>query len=669
MAAFLKRIAAHTKLQKPAQLGDHLWDSIQCFNAGFAVFDARSILTTANKAFLDPFAHFPDMAVGTSYSDMLDILLSNRIIDTEGESHADWKSRALDRWALTRPYPLTFKFANGRHVKMVDRRTQTGETVSLVFDVTDQISTQFELEAARQKAEHANKSKSAFLANMSHEIRTPMNGVVGMADLLSESDLSDEQRLYVETIKNSGEALLVIINDVLDYSKIEANKLTLNPEPFDLERSIHEVVMLLQPIAVEKGLDLLVDYDMFLPAHFNGDPGRIRQILTNLIGNAIKFTAQGHVLVRATGYQNDAGAHNVHITVEDTGLGIPKDQQAGIFGEFQQVQNSEHQKIKGTGLGLSISKRLIQLMNGNIWLESEEGVGSCFGFSIPLQKTNDPSNVDIEKPKHIHRVLVLDDLAVNRSILKKQLSAMSIKTVTCASVDEALHQLDTDADGFDYILTDMAMPDKSGLEFAQILDARGIKTPRVLMTSNPKSELGDDITKCFTNVLQKPISRRDVFRCFSDAEAFKVQTTTKQENPIKASGRKLKILSADDNKTNRLVFEKMTQHIDMELVFATNGQEAVDLYQSFKPDMIFMDISMPIMDGKQATQAIRKLEEVSGTHTPICAMTAHAMDGDREAILNVGLDDYLTKPIRKAEISSKIQDLTPKNFESDDQVG
>ncbi len=651
--------------EKPqTNINDTLWDSIQLFSAGFAIFDENHILTRANRAFLEPFRTYHDSLIGSSYPEMIDILLSNRIVDTQGESHKDWSDRILSRWAMERPYPFTFKFSNDRYVKMVDRRTTTGETVSLVFDVSDQINTQFQLEAAKQKAEDANKSKSTFLANMSHEIRTPMNGVVGMADLLTETELSDEQRLYVETIKSSGEALLVIINDVLDYSKIEANKLTLTPEPFDLERSVHEVATLLQPIAVEKGLDLYIDYDMFLPVHFLGDAGRLRQILTNLIGNAIKFTPKGHILVRVTGYQPETGDYDIHITVEDTGLGIPKDQQAGVFGEFQQVEDTEHRKIKGTGLGLSISKRLIQMMGGTIWLESEVNHGSCFGFSIPMPKTNHELNEEIKKPASISKVLVIDDLGVNRNILTKQLQALQIETVLCSSADEALSKITSDGTSIDLVLTDFMMPGKSGVDFAAELKSKGCKIPKILMTSSPKNELSSTVDDLFIDVLQKPISRREIFRAleksnhaFSDSTISTVQKTA--SSPAVQSNKKLKVLYADDNKTNRLVFEKMTQNLGYTLEFAKDGKEAVELFQKFEPDLVFMDISMPIMDGKQATREIRKLESKQSKHTPVCAMTAHAMDGDRKEILAAGLDDYLTKPIRKAEVEAKINELAP----------
>ena len=263
--------------------------------------------------------------------------------------------------------------------------TPDGGRVGLRVDITELKVQQAALETARSEAEAANRAKSAFLANMSHEIRTPMNGVVGMAELLCDTALNEEQRLFAETIRSSGEALLVIINDILDYSKIEAERLTLNPEPFDLERTIHEVTMLLQPKARAKGIDLLIDYDMFLPTRFVGDPGRLRQILTNLIGNAVKFTDAGHVLVRAIGLDGAEGAKHLHITIEDTGIGIAPQNIDHIFGEFNQVESQQNRKFEGTGLGLAITRRLIELMGG-----SARGPVSGFISRSPWLKRSPP---------------------------------------------------------------------------------------------------------------------------------------------------------------------------------------------------------------------------------------------------------------------------------------
>ena len=301
---------------------------------------------------------------------------------------------------------------------------------------------------------------------MSHEIRTPMNGVVAMAELLAETGLDDEQKTYVETIRNSGEALLVIINDVLDYSKIDAKKMTLHMAPFDLEKSIQEVLMLVQPAAREKNVSLLIDYDMFLPSRFIGDVGRIRQILTNLVGNAVKFTPAGHVLVRVTGApMRDSDATNVHIAIEDTGIGIAEDKVGHVFGEFTQVEDERNRKFEGTGLGLAISKKLVDLMEGDIWVSSELGAGSCFGFRIPLETEGDDDELTMKLPATLRKVMIVDSQPANREILCKQLRFMNVDVDAFGSAEEAIRAV---APGHDLIMVEHTMSGTEGIFFADV---------------------------------------------------------------------------------------------------------------------------------------------------------------------------------------------------------
>ncbi|MFV2034000.1 MAG: histidine kinase dimerization/phospho-acceptor domain-containing protein, partial [Halocynthiibacter sp.] len=274
-----------------------LWDSIQTIQGGFAVFDAEHRLVTANNVYIATFEGLEEVRPGVTYGRVMQLAAEEGLVDMGNKPAAEWQAEMLERWTGEKLEPRTLKLWNRQYIKLIDRRSPAGDTVSLALNITDTIRYEEELKEARKKAEAANRAKSAFVANMSHEIRTPMNGVVGMADLLRDTELDEEQILYVDTIKSSGEALLVIINDVLDYSKIEANKLVLQPKPFDLEQCVHEIVTLLQPKAREQGIELLVDYDLFLPTNYIGDPGRMRQILTNLLGNAVKFTLKGHVLV------------------------------------------------------------------------------------------------------------------------------------------------------------------------------------------------------------------------------------------------------------------------------------------------------------------------------------------------------------------------------------
>ena len=373
---------AHAKIEVAER---RLWHSIQTIQDGFAFFDGNDRLISANTAYLSVFEGLDEVAPGVSYQRILDLLTDEGIIIIADEEAETWKARMRRRWARMAPPPEVIQLWNGQYIKLIDQRGQGGDVVSLALNITASVQHEAQLQAARDKAEAANRAKSAFLANMSHEIRTPMNGIVGMTDLLSETLMNDEQRLYVDTIRASGEALLVIINDVLDYSKIEADKLELHPEKFDLERCILEVATLLQPTVRDKGLTLLVDYDLFLPTLFVGDPGRVRQVLTNLVGNAVKFTPQGHVLIRVTGVPNaERKTCDIHVAIEDTGIGIPPDKIDHIFGEFNQIEDAKSREFDGTGLGLAISKRLITMMGGAIWVESDPGKGSCFGFRLTL---------------------------------------------------------------------------------------------------------------------------------------------------------------------------------------------------------------------------------------------------------------------------------------------
>jgi signal transduction histidine kinase/CheY-like chemotaxis protein len=647
-----------------------LWHSIQTIQDGFAVFDADNILIAANGAYISFFDGLDEVAPGVGYMRLLQVLTDEGIINTEALRPADWRAMMMDRWLSPDPQPIIMRSWNDQYIKLIDRRGKAGDVVSLALNITASVRYEAELKAERAKAEAANRAKSAFLANMSHEIRTPMNGVVGMAELLADTGLDHEQRLYIDTIRNSAEALLVIINDVLDYSKIEADKLTLHPEPFDLERCIHEVVMLLQPTARDKKLDMLVDYDLFLPTRFVGDRGRIRQILTNLVGNAVKFTAAGHVLIRVTGVAGDDGQHAVHVTIEDTGIGIPADKVDHIFGEFNQVEDDRNRKFEGTGLGLAISQRLIGLMGGTVWVDSEVGRGSVFGFRITLPATGDGADDTPVLPERLKHVLVVDDQPVNRRILENQMQRLGVAVTSCASGAEALAAMGSE---IDLVLTDHNMPDMDGLELAEALRAGNwAEVPILLLSSNPVSARGDPGFRHLQGVMQKPIPRAELFARLSelgaelapepappaDAPAIPPAPadTGPATEPVENAGtlRQMRVLAAEDNRTNQLVFRKMVATLDIDLRFANDGREAVTACADFAPDLVFMDISMPHMDGKEAAGLIRKAEAATGAHVPIVALTAHAMEGDADAILAAGIDHYMTKPLRKAPIHDRI---------------
>ncbi|SPF78679.1 Signal transduction histidine-protein kinase BarA [Aliiroseovarius pelagivivens] len=644
-----------------------LWDSLETIEDGFAVFDQTDRMIAANSAYLKPFDGLMCVAPGIRYVDILNIATEEGIVDIGDLRPLAWRDMMLDRWRAPQRDPLNLRLWDGTHIQLVDRRSRDGDMVCLGLNITETITYQTKLKEARFRAEAANRAKSAFLANMSHEIRTPMNGVVSMAELMAEGDLDDEQRLYVDTIRKSGEALLTIINDVLDYSKIEAAKLELHPEPFDLEKTILDVVTLLQPSVQEKGIQLSIDFDLFLPSKFMGDAVRLRQVLTNLIGNAVKFTSEGHVLVRAIGLPaEDDKDYRVHISVEDSGIGIPKDMQAHIFGEFNQVEDEHNRRYEGTGLGLAIARQLVELMDGEIWLESEEGEGSCFGFNISLpvlEHTVEPRLPDTPRKA----LLALTD-GLNRNILEKRLKALGFTVELTSSTAELTEK----CRGTQVVFVDEVLC-AAGSSDVDPLRALKSEYPEInLILLTPPQKRGPDCScaAMASHVLHTPVLREVLFDTLGKLSfptampeaVVQHETPPAQITSAPDQTRMMRVLAAEDNKTNQLVFSKLVKSLNIDLRFVNNGLEAVEAFLDFKPDLIFMDISMPVVDGKEATRRIRLIEQDQNMlRTRIVALTAHAMTGDAEEILMHGLDKYLTKPLRKPAIFDEIMANCPED--------
>ena len=594
------------------------------------------------------FDFFPEPYAHAARDDELEIMKTGKPL-VGREEQGSWPDGSV-RWVSTTKVPLLGE--DGR----------VAGTLGISRDITARKQAEADLKRAKEQAEAANEAKSEFLANMSHEIRTPMNGILGMTQLALDTPLSREQREYLNLVKLSAESLLNVINDILDFSKIEAKKLILDAIDFSVRDRLGDMMKALALRAQEKGVELACHIAPAVPDGLHGDPGRLQQVLVNLVGNAIKFTEEGEVIADVLLEDQNNGEVHLHFSVRDTGIGIAPEKQRLIFEAFAQADTSTTRSYGGTGLGLTISSCLVEMMGGRIWLESEPGIGSTFHFTIRLGLAKAPVTSPPAQPPESMQglaVLVVDDNATNRFILQEMLSNWRMRPTSVDGGAAALAEMRRAAglgEPYALVLLDAMMPGMDGFSLADEIRQHPEFAGAVLMMLSSSGQ-PNDAARCralgITTYMTKPVKQSELFNSILAARhTLTAQESAKTVLVTPNPQRRLRILLAEDNLVNQRLALRLLEKEGHSVAIAANGKEALELL--FGPagpfDVVLMDLQMPVMGGLDATSHIRQREHENGGHVPIIAMTAHALKGDRERCLRAGMDDYVSKPVRPEEL-------------------